>query len=222
VSLFFSLIIAIFFYFPQQQHQQQAVAQTVVTAMTTMTTTTTAPHSTTITTLSPTHSFYLTYTSPTLGMKIEYPSSWKKIEGDVGVIFQSPEENDSDEIRGGLDILVFPRSNNNISAQELAIQAVNSYRKSLVNFHLIESRPTILSGSLAHMLVYNYTDPYLLIPLKAMDIGTVSDDDRIYVMSYYAESAKYSKYLPTIQKMIESFEIISSTTTTTKDDNKLE
>ena len=88
------------------------MAQTIVTAMTTAMTTMTvvAPHSTT--TLAPTDSFYLTYMSPTLGMKIEYPSSWQKVEGNVGVMFLSPQENDLDEIRGGLGILVFARSNN--------------------------------------------------------------------------------------------------------------
>ena len=111
VSLFFSLIITIFLYLPQQ-HQQQVVAQTIVTAMTTTTITITvaAPHSTT--TLAPTHNFYLTYMSPTLGMKIDYPSSWQKVEGNVGVMFLSPQENDLDEIRGGLGILVFARSDN--------------------------------------------------------------------------------------------------------------
>ena len=92
---------------------------------------------------------------------------------------------------------------------ELAIQAVNSYRKSFVNFNLIESRSTILSGHLAHRLVYNYTDPYLRIAFKAMDIGTISDDDRIYIIFYYTKSAKYSKSLSTIQRMIDSFELIS-------------
>ena len=92
---------------------------------------------------------------------------------------------------------------------ELAIQAVNSYRKSFVNFHLIESKPTILLGHLAHRLVYNYTNPYLRIVVKAMDLGTISDDDRVYTISYYTKSAKYSKYLSIIQRMIDSFEIIS-------------
>ena len=108
MSLLFSLIITIFLYLPQQ-HQQQVVAQTIVTAMTTTTITVAAPHSIT---LAPTHNFYLTYMSPTLGMKIEYPSSWQKVEGNVGVMFLSPQENDLDEIRGGLGILVFARSNN--------------------------------------------------------------------------------------------------------------
>ena len=68
--------------------------------------------STPLSNLGSTHNSYLTYISPTLGMKIEYPSSWQKVEGNVGVMFLSPQENDSDEIRGGLGILVFRRSNN--------------------------------------------------------------------------------------------------------------
>jgi hypothetical protein len=95
-------------YLPKQHQQQVAAQTTIVTAMTT-TITVAVPHSIT---LASTHNFYLTYMSPTLGMKIEYPSSWQKVEGNVGVMFLSPQENDSDEIRGGLGILVFARSNN--------------------------------------------------------------------------------------------------------------
>ena len=65
------------------------------------------------------------------------------------------------------------------------------------------------------MLVYNYTNPQDLIAVKAMDIGTISNDNRVYIISYYAEPVKYCRYLPTIQRMIDSFEIINSSTTTT-------
>jgi len=40
----------------------------------------------------------------------------------------------------------------------------------------------------------------------AMDIG-MTNNDKVYVLSYLADPAKFLFYLPTIQKMIDSFEI---------------
>ena len=40
-----------------------------------------------------------------------------------------------------------------------------------------------------------------------MDIWTIKDD-RVYVINYIVETEKYSSYLPTIQKMVDSFEIV--------------
>jgi hypothetical protein len=40
----------------------------------------------------------------------------------------------------------------------------------------------------------------------AMDIGTTNGHNA-YVHSYFAEPAKFSNYLPTIKRMIESFGI---------------
>jgi hypothetical protein len=39
-----------------------------------------------------------------------------------------------------------------------------------------------------------------------MDIG-MTNGDKVYVLSYLADPAKFLSYLPTIQRMIDSFEI---------------
>ena len=55
------------------------------------------------------------------------------------------------------------------------------------------------------MLVYKYTD-LVFGKAMAMDIG-MTNSDKVYVLSYLAEPAKFFRYLPIIQKMIDSFEI---------------
>ena len=44
--------------------------------------------------------------------------------------------------------------------------------------------------------------------LKVMEIWTINDD-KDYSIQYSSEAQKYSKYLATIQKMVNSFEINS-------------
>jgi hypothetical protein len=43
-----------------------------------------------------------------------------------------------------------------------------------------------------------------------MDVG-ILDGNKIYVVSFYAELLKYPTYLLTIQKMIDSLEIVNPT-----------
>ena len=43
---------------------------------------------------------------------------------------------------------------------------------------------------------------------KTMQILSIKDD-KIYLLTYSAEKRKYSEYLPTIEKMIDSFEIVT-------------
>ena len=73
------------------------------------------------------------------------------------------------------------------------------------NYNLIESTTTRLKdGTLAHRLVYSYTDDQLG-NLKAMQFFSLKDD-RVYDIVYYAKPERYNNYLPTIEKMMDSTE----------------
>jgi serine/threonine-protein kinase len=75
----------------------------------------------------------------------------------------------------------------------------------LPSFELIESTSATLSDNPAHKVVYTYSDAEIGIT-KTMEILTIKDD-KLYFISYTADATKYSSYLPTIQKMIDSFKI---------------
>ena len=77
----------------------------------------------------------------------------------------------------------------------------------LVQFK-IDVEPVPLSDNPAHKVVYTYSDAEIGIT-KTMEIMTIKDD-KLYFISYTADSTKYSNYLPTIQKMTDSFKIISN------------
>jgi hypothetical protein len=85
------------------------------------------------------------------------------------------------------------------------IDKIDLTRESYVNFDLLPSN-TInvwLAGNPAYILEYKYSDPISGI-LKVMETGTIISGKGYYVQ-YFAESEKYSSYLPTIQTMIDSF-----------------
>jgi hypothetical protein len=148
---------------------------------------------------------FLTYqNNSTLGIKIQYPSNWKELQADdIGIIFISPPESTIDSFLEKLTLAVFP-SNSNASINELANQAINNYREHLINFQLVESNGITFKSNPAYTLVYTYTDQAVKTVI-AMDMG-LTKNNKVYVLSYSADPTEYSMNMPTIQKMIDSFE----------------
>ncbi|MGB6673565.1 MAG: hypothetical protein WBE34_14130 [Candidatus Nitrosopolaris sp.] len=73
------------------------------------------------------------------------------------------------------------------------------------DFQLLDTKLITVKDNPAYMLMYKYTD-LVFGKAMAMDIG-MTNGCNVYVISYLAEPAKFLFYLPTIQKMIDSFEI---------------
>ena len=85
---------------------------------------------------------------------------------------------------------------------------IASLATSAPGFFLEQSTPTILTGISAYKIVFRQTEGQL--PLKTMEVWMIKDN-KAYIIEYGAEVAKYSTYLPVVQKMIDSFELINST-----------
>jgi hypothetical protein len=76
-----------------------------------------------------------------------------------------------------------------------------------------ESNATTLAGNPAHRVVY-YTEN----TFETMETWTV-EGDKAYLIRYVAKIPNYSDYLPVIQQMLDSFEIISSPASSSKQGN---
>ena len=162
------------------------------------------------------NSNFLTYENPTYRFKIQYPLNWEKVQFNQGieeqrrnmvVNFLSPLAGSSPTFREYLIIEVGNLSSSPNRDLAQYITTLINFRQSLPHFNLIESNPTTLVGSNnpAYKIVYTYSNPIVGIT-KAMDILT-NKGNNLYFLSYNADITKYSSYLPTIQKMIDSFEI---------------
>ena len=152
---------------------------------------------------------FVTYDNSTQGIKIDYPKGWTVIE--QGLAFLSPKENDSDTFREGLRVTGGSVVNETID--KLADSVLRFYNSTMKNFHLVESKDVIFHGNPAHVLIYTFSIPgngtlKAMIPgngtLKAMDFGTI-ESNIIHVFQYLAQENKFDSYLPTIQRMIDSF-----------------
>jgi len=154
---------------------------------------------------------FLTYENPIFGIKILYPANWDKQENTSSskdnstlidlVAFGPPFKNNSD-IVGKLIVQVDNISDiKPITLANYANDTVSDLRQ---DFRVSESNAT-LAGNPAYKIVY--TGLEASIDLKAMMVMTIKGD-RAYIISYTAEPEKYSYYRPTVQKMIDSFEIL--------------
>jgi eukaryotic-like serine/threonine-protein kinase len=142
---------------------------------------------------------FVTYDNSTQGIKIDYPKGWTVIE--QGLAFLSPKENDSDTFREGLRVTGGSVVNETID--KLADSVLRFYNSTMKNFHLVESKDVIFHGNPAHALIYTFSIPGNGT-LKAMDFGTI-ESNIIHVFQYLAQENKFDSYLPTIQRMIDSF-----------------
>jgi hypothetical protein len=191
-----SSIIGVMFYNPYQQIMAEII-----------TITPSQGNTTTITTSSP----FLTYENPTYGIRIQYPSDWQKLEFSrrdslgIAVIFRSPPENASDTKLENLLIQVGNLPSQNISLEALNNANINNLKQSLIDFELIELNATTLSGNNpAHKVVYTNREGE--DELKTMQVVSIKED-KVYLITYTAEASRYDRYLPTIQKMIDSFRL---------------
>jgi hypothetical protein len=91
--------------------------------------------------------------------------------------------------------------------------AFTDYENRTSSFKLIElsTNSSILAGKLAYTLIGTYQDRSAGLQ-KLMEVGTIIGD-KAHSVQYIADTPKYSGYLPTVQKMIDSMVIKKSSGT---------
>ena len=148
---------------------------------------------------------WLIYQNSTLGIKIQYPSNWIKVEGrnNNNLVKFFPPEVKSGSIHAFIQVRVVnipTPMQNKISLEQYTQKELNQLRKS---FTITDSHASTIAANHnpAHTILYGAED------FKGMKIWTIKDSS-IYLITYAAKTEKYPIYLPTIQKMVSSFNII--------------
>ena len=174
------------------------------------------------------------YKNAQYSFDIHYPSNWQKIEFTQGierggrntvVNFLSPSEGIADKFREYLIVEVgdlrpeqgFAMSSPSSSSllTEYVNHQISDYKKLYQGFQLTESpilnktdknsysSPNDYSPS--YKIVYTYDDT-IAGKIKIMELYFLKNN-KIYFLSFHSEASSYSKYLPTIQKIVDSFHI---------------
>jgi hypothetical protein len=157
------------------------------------------------------------YQNTTYGVKMRYPSGWQVAQFNNSAAsptklvagFLSPIGVQSITDRIPENILVAVE---NLSSRDMGLAPYTTLQLSLLSegtqgFNLVESLPTTIARNPAHQVVY--TETLEQLKLKKMQVWTVKDG-MAYLIIYAADEADYSSQLPTVKKMLGSFEILNT------------
>ncbi len=152
---------------------------------------------------------FLTYENSSYGIKIQYPSNWEKQENGTklgsetdAVSFLPPTINSN----ASLDISIDDISDEKgITLAQYANGSLGDLKQSLKDFKLISSNTnSVLAGLSAYKSIYTHADENTIF--KDLEIG-VMKGDKVYILVYEAGLNEYDKYLPTIQQLVNTFQI---------------
>lgn len=153
----------------------------------------------------------LTYANSTYGISVKYPQLWTKTEtldpitGSLAT-FMSPRANGSDVFQENLRLIVQNLAGRNVTLAEYTKTSINEIKLFSPDAEIVEQSNTKLANEPAHQVVYTGREEGYT--LKHLQIWTIKDN-KVYIVTYTAEINKYSEYLRTVRKMINSFEIKS-------------
>ena len=157
---------------------------------------------------------FLSYRNPTYGITMQYPSNWRVQSGqnsanntiiDIAYI-TPPVANDprgTTNLQIGIDNSVL----SNITSKQYLRNLIDNSRNSLTDFRVLAAtNNTILSGLPASSLLSIYKDPNSGSSFETMEINAISNN-HVYYIHFITEPSMYSTFLPTLQKMINTFKI---------------
>ena len=139
----------------------------------------------------------LNYQYGNTGFKIQHPYNFIGLVENVNI--QSAQ----------LVPRISPNPNSNLSINidvidyDGTIQEYYNMKKNILSNIVASNANSVLGGNTAYMLI---TDHVNGTALKRMNIGTVFNN-KVYEINFYADENTYTQLLPTVQRMIETFEI---------------
>ena len=161
---------------------------------------------------------FTNYTNPQYGFSLLYPSTWINEEVPPGanltflISFSPPPQEFGESVF--VYMAVKNLTGNNASLKQFAEQEISFLERPPATTSLTEdtsvrtilqSEPATTEGNTqAYKVVYSEKVSGILS--KIMEIYAVNKD-KGYIMSYFADTAIYDKYLPIVQKMIDSLSL---------------
>ena len=154
---------------------------------------------------------YLVYQDTVHGFKVEYPADWEKIQFSQGITegphnlvvnFLSPSRGSSQTFREYLMI----ETANVTSASTFSKQEISFLTQSFPHFMPVQISDSSLADHNAYTVVFTYRDPIIGIG-KVIEVWTINGS-KAYLLSYHTDSVDYIRYLPVVQAMIKSFELM--------------
>jgi hypothetical protein len=145
---------------------------------------------------------FLTYDDLITGFSMKYPQDWDRAQHlDKSVTFHAPRESNSDINPADLGIMVIQVESNTTLASITQTQ-LDTLKKLYPDFQIQESVESVFLGHPAHMIIFTATDNTETMR-KAMQTW-FKEDTKAYLVTYKSDNERFSKYLPTIDRMLNA------------------
>ncbi len=152
----------------------------------------------------------LKYTNSDYQFSLKYPQTWSEqqiddpITGEV-VVFTSPQETDDDLFAEKVHLAVENLSSDPTDLKRYSQTVLDRINQTgSGNKELHENFQTTIDNSPARTVIYSRQQGSL--QLRQMESFTIKNN-QVYIAIYTAEKAKFYKFYPTVEKMIDSWEI---------------
>ncbi|NJR46922.1 MAG: hypothetical protein HC775_14755 [Hyellaceae cyanobacterium CSU_1_1] len=152
----------------------------------------------------------LKYTNSDYQFSLKYPQTWSEqqiddpITGEV-VVFTSPQETDDDLFAEKVYLAVENLSSDPTDLKRYSQTVLDRINQTgSANKELHEDFKTTIDNSPARTVIYSRQQGSL--QLRQMESFTIKNN-QVYIAIYTAEKAKFYKFYPTVEKMIDSWEI---------------
>lgn len=136
--------------------------------------------------------------------------------GGISIIqFFSPLQNESDNFRDNVNIAIENFTNNSTNVTQYSNASIGVIAKSLPGFNLTISNnsenfhgtPAVEKMFTAKQAVLDRNLKAVALDFKMTQIYTLKNN-KAYVITFAAESSNYKRFLPTVQKILNSFQIM--------------
>ena len=167
------------------------------------------------------NSNFRTFENIAFGLRMLYPSDWTVTEvkstlspnasTSAVAFFKAPIKSPTDMYQENVIINMKGPSPDEVTLRDYTENSLNTFRN-MPNIRLLQSFPNTLAGLPAYMVVYSENADG--IDIQKMQIWTIVDNDTAYVVTFGAEQTQFSRYLPTVEYMINSIQINKPAATT--------
>jgi eukaryotic-like serine/threonine-protein kinase len=156
-----------------------------------------------------------TFENIAFGLRMLYPSDWSVTEvkstlspnasTSAVAFFKAPIKSPTDMYQENVIINMKGPSPDDLTLRDYTENSLNTFRN-MPNIRLLQSFSNTLAGLPAHMVVYSENADG--IDIQKMQIWTIVGNDTAYVVTFGAELTQFSTYLPAVEQMINSIQII--------------
>jgi serine/threonine-protein kinase len=151
------------------------------------------------------------YSNSSYGIEFQPPQAWDKIEvldGSVTLIeYTSPPRNETETIELPAQVVIsIEKGLGNVTTLQQYGEGADRLLKTVLGNFTSTSQPTILSGLPAISRTMATMNPVSGTDILIAQIFAIKNGNA-YTITYTAPSSIYYNYLPTVQQIINSFQI---------------